>query len=53
LRGRGAEVELLEQLLRDIRAGGNRALVITGEAGVGKSTLLEDLADRATGCTVA
>ena len=53
LRGRGTEVERLERLLRDVRAGDSRALVVTGEAGVGKSALLEHLAASATGCEVA
>jgi DNA-binding CsgD family transcriptional regulator/tetratricopeptide (TPR) repeat protein len=53
LRGRGTELERLERLLRDVRAGDSRALVITGEAGVGKSVLLDQLVDRATGCRVA
>jgi DNA-binding CsgD family transcriptional regulator len=53
LRGRVREVERLEQILRDIRAGDSRALVITGEAGVGKSALIEHLVQRATGCGVA
>ena len=53
LRGRGTELERLERLLRDVRAGDSRALVITGEAGVGKSALLEHLAASATGCEVA
>jgi DNA-binding CsgD family transcriptional regulator len=49
LRGRAPELERLEQLLRDVRAGDSRALVVSGEAGIGKSVLLEDLTDRATG----
>ena len=53
LRGRGTELERLERLVRDVRAGDSRALVITGEAGVGKSALLEHLAASATGCEVA
>jgi len=53
MRGRGSEQERLERLLRDVRAGQSRALVVTGEAGVGKSALLEHVADEATGCRVA
>jgi len=53
MRGRGSEQERIEQLLREVRAGQSRALVVSGEAGVGKSALLEHVAERATGCRVA
>lgn len=39
--GRRAECEAVEQLLADARAGRSGALVILGEAGVGKTALLE------------
>ncbi|WP_033346332.1 ATP-binding protein [Catenuloplanes japonicus] len=45
--GRGAEVEALAALLEGARAGRGAALVVRGEAGIGKSALLEDLAGRA------
>jgi DNA-binding CsgD family transcriptional regulator len=52
LRGRRDECEMLDQLVREIRAGESRVLVVRGEAGVGKSALLEFLAKNATGCAV-
>ncbi len=53
LLGRRSECEALDQLVAGLRAGGSRALVLRGEAGVGKSALLEYLTRRATGCAVA
>jgi class 3 adenylate cyclase/DNA-binding CsgD family transcriptional regulator len=45
--GREDECELLDELLDDARASRSRALVIRGEAGVGKSALLLHAIDRA------
>jgi DNA-binding CsgD family transcriptional regulator len=53
LLGRRSECAALDQLVANVRAGPSRALVLRGEAGVGKSALLEYLAGRAKGCTVA
>jgi DNA-binding CsgD family transcriptional regulator len=53
LRGRQAECEALERLLKAVRAGESRALAVCGEAGVGKTFLLEYLVERAPGCRVA
>jgi DNA-binding CsgD family transcriptional regulator len=51
---RAHERDLLEQLVADLLAGRSRALVLRGEAGVGKTALLESLAERAApGCRVA
>ncbi|WP_226899653.1 helix-turn-helix transcriptional regulator [Nonomuraea phyllanthi] len=47
LRGRRAEYEQLDELLDAVRRGGSRALVLRGEAGVGKTALLDHLAERA------
>ena len=39
--------------MASVRTGASRVLVVRGEAGVGKSALLEYLIERASGCTVA
>ena len=41
------------ELVASVRAGPSRALVLRGEAGVGKSALLEYLVRRASGCGIA
>ena len=53
LLGRRSECEALDRLLASVRAGQSRVLVLRGEAGVGKTALLEYLAERASGCRVA
>jgi DNA-binding CsgD family transcriptional regulator len=53
MRDRRTECEALDRLLDDVRAGRSGALVVRGEAGVGKSALLEYVADRASGCRLA
>src|SRR5690349_3282755 len=53
LRGRTEERATLDQLLAEVRAGRSRVLVLSGEAGVGKSALLDYLVARATDCRVA
>ncbi|XVV17284.1 AAA family ATPase [Actinoplanes sp. CA-131856] len=47
LQGRRHERETFDRLLRDITAGNSRALVLRGEAGVGKTALLDYLAEQA------
>ncbi|MEU4157742.1 LuxR family transcriptional regulator [Actinoplanes sp. NPDC026670] len=47
LRGRHRERETLDRLLRDVRAGRSRVLVLRGEAGVGKTALLDYLTGHA------
>jgi DNA-binding CsgD family transcriptional regulator len=49
---RRTERRELDHLLDDVRNGTSRSLVIRGEAGIGKSALLEYLATRASGCRV-
>jgi DNA-binding CsgD family transcriptional regulator len=53
LRGRSEECRALDRLLDGARAGQSSALVIRGEAGVGKTALLDYVAGRASGCGVA
>ncbi|MFD7401882.1 AAA family ATPase [Streptomyces sp. NPDC059866] len=50
--GRQDECQLLEGLLAQVRAGQSGVLVLRGEAGIGKTELLNHLLDRATGCRV-
>jgi DNA-binding CsgD family transcriptional regulator len=53
LLGRRTECEALDRLVDVIRAGESGALVVRGEAGVGKSALLQYMIGRASGCRVA
>ena len=53
LRGRGRERERLGWLLTGIRSGRSGVLVVRGEAGIGKTALLEQLVEQASGCMVA
>lgn len=53
LLGREAEREMLDALIEDLRGGRSRTLVIEGEAGVGKSALIDDFVSRATGCRIS
>jgi DNA-binding CsgD family transcriptional regulator len=53
LLGRQRESETLDGLVVGVRAGQSRVLVLRGEAGVGKTALLEHLAGGASGCRIA
>src|ERR1700737_2121256 len=53
LTDRRSECAVLDRLIDAVRAGESRALVVRGEPGVGKTALLDYLADRASGCVVA
>ena len=53
LLGRRSETETLDRLLEAVRAGESRALAIRGDPGVGKTALLEYVAEHAAGCRVA
>ncbi|QFZ17038.1 AAA family ATPase [Saccharothrix syringae] len=53
LHGRSAELATLDRLLDDARAGRSGVLVVRGEAGIGKSALLDHLAARAAGPSTA
>jgi DNA-binding CsgD family transcriptional regulator len=49
---RSSEREALDQVAETVRAGQSQALVIRGEAGIGKTALLEYLLERSEGCRV-
>ena len=53
LRGRRTERAALDGLLADARAGRSRVLVLRGEAGVGKTALLDYVQEQASGFWVA
>ena len=53
LLGRRNECDTLDRLLTSVRAGQSQVLLVRGEAGVGKSALLEYLVERASECRVA
>src|SRR3954467_15832533 len=50
---RSSERKALDQLLAGVRAGQSQVLVLRGEAGVGKSALLDYVRHSASGCRVA
>src|SRR5436190_7275524 len=52
LRGRRSECEALDRVVATVRTGQSSVLVVRGEAGVGKSALLEYLFGRASGCRI-
>jgi DNA-binding CsgD family transcriptional regulator len=53
LLGRAGERQLLDRLLENVRGGQSAVLVIRGEAGVGKTALLQHCAQQASGFRVA
>lgn len=50
--GRAPELGALEAALADVRSGGSRTVVVAGEAGIGKTRLLDELVSRAGEVTV-
>ena len=52
LRGRQGECDALSHLVASAKAGRSQVLVLRGEAGIGKTALLEFLADSVRGCQV-
>ncbi|MGE5181765.1 MAG: AAA family ATPase, partial [Acidobacteriota bacterium] len=52
LHGRAAELAVLDEVIASARAGRGRAVCFTGEAGIGKSSLLSAARDRADGIVV-
>jgi DNA-binding CsgD family transcriptional regulator len=53
LLGRRTECDTLSGLVAAAKAGRSQVLVLRGEAGIGKTALLDFLLERATGCRVA
>lgn len=53
LYGRRGECEALDRLVAGVRAGHSRVLVLRGEAGAGKTALLDYLPAQAPGCRIA
>ena len=53
LRGRASECETLRGLISTVRSGSCQVLVLRGEAGVGKTALLEYLSELASGFAVS
>jgi DNA-binding CsgD family transcriptional regulator len=53
MRGRDRECATLDRLMTSAKAGQSQVLVLRGEAGVGKTALLEYAADHATGLRIA
>src|SRR4051812_23394230 len=53
LLGRRSECEALDRLLRSARSGQSQVLVLRGEAGIGKTALLEYVVERASGWAIA
>jgi DNA-binding CsgD family transcriptional regulator len=52
LKGRGRECEVLGRLVEAVVRGESRAVVLRGEPGVGKTALLEYVAEQASHCRV-
>ena len=52
-RGRAAERDQLDRLLQMVRGGESAALIVRGEAGIGKTALLDQCAGRAAGFRLA
>jgi AAA ATPase domain len=50
---RARERDVLDRLTSDVRAGKSRVLVLRGEAGIGKTALLEHMSAAADGCRIA
>ena len=53
LRGRRSESVALDRLLQNVRSGQSGVVVLRGEAGVGKTALLEYIRDQAAECRIA
>lgn len=52
LLGRSGECALLDQLVNGVRSKESQVLVVRGEAGIGKTAMLDYLAERASECRI-
>jgi AAA ATPase domain len=53
LYGRRSECDRLERMLAEIRTGRSQVLVLRGDAGIGKTALLDHMSTHASGCRIA
>ncbi|HEX8345186.1 MAG TPA: ATP-binding protein, partial [Actinoplanes sp.] len=53
MRGRISECAALDRLVTGVRAGRSGVLVVRGEAGIGKTALLQYVSGRGSGCRIA
>jgi DNA-binding CsgD family transcriptional regulator len=53
LLGRRSQCAALDELVASVRSGQSRALVLRGQAGAGKSALLDYVIEHASGCDIA
>ena len=53
LRGRDGDCRVLEALVAGVREGQSQVLVLRGDAGIGKTALLNYFLERASGCRIA
>lgn len=49
---RSEELHFLDQMVAAVRTGDSKAVVVHGDAGIGKSALVEHLAERLSGCRI-
>ncbi|HKC28085.1 MAG TPA: AAA family ATPase [Jatrophihabitans sp.] len=52
LRGRASECDVLSRLVASVQVGDSQVLALRGEAGIGKTALLQFLVERASACRI-